>query len=49
MGNGIAQVAAASGLTVLMSDINQDFCDRGMANIAKKPGPDGIQGQNGSG
>jgi len=35
MGNGIAQVAAASGLKVLMSDIKQDFCDRGMANIAK--------------
>ena len=35
MGNGIAQVAAASGLTVLMSDIKQEFCDRGMANIAK--------------
>ena len=35
MGNGIAQVAAASGLTVLMSDIKQDFCDGGMANIAK--------------
>jgi 3-hydroxybutyryl-CoA dehydrogenase len=35
MGNGIAQVAAASGLKVLMSDIKQDFCDKGMANIAK--------------
>ncbi len=35
MGNGIAQVAAASGLRVLMSDIKQDFCDRGMAAIAK--------------
>jgi 3-hydroxybutyryl-CoA dehydrogenase len=35
MGNGIAQVAAASGLKVLMSDIKQDFCDRGMAAIAK--------------
>ena len=35
MGNGIAQVAAASGLTVLMSDIQQDFCDKGMATIAK--------------
>ena len=35
MGNGIAQVAAASGLTVLMSDIKQEFCDRGMATIAK--------------
>jgi 3-hydroxybutyryl-CoA dehydrogenase len=35
MGNGIAQVAAASGLKVLMSDIKQEFCDGGMANIAK--------------
>ncbi len=35
MGNGIAQVAAASGLNVLMSDIQQDFCDKGMATIAK--------------
>jgi 3-hydroxybutyryl-CoA dehydrogenase len=35
MGNGIAQVAAASGLTVLMSDIKQDFCDGGMATINK--------------
>ncbi len=35
MGNGIAQVAAASGLTVLMSDIKPEFCDGGMANIAK--------------
>lgn len=35
MGNGIAQVAAASGLKVLMSDIKQDFCDGGMATIAK--------------
>ncbi len=35
MGNGIAQVAAASGLTVLMSDIKQEFCDRGMATITK--------------
>jgi 3-hydroxybutyryl-CoA dehydrogenase len=35
MGNGIAQVAAASGLKVLMSDIKQEFCDGGMATIAK--------------
>lgn len=35
MGNGIAQVAAASGLKVLMSDIKQEFCDRGIANITK--------------
>ena len=26
MGNGIAQVAAVSGLEVLMSDIKEEFC-----------------------
>jgi len=35
MGNGIAQVVAASGLNVLMSDIKQEFCDNGMATITK--------------
>lgn len=35
MGNGIAQVAAASGLSVIMNDIKQEFVDRGLANIAK--------------
>ena len=35
MGNGIAQVAAASGLRVIMSDIKQEFVDRGVANITK--------------
>ncbi|OQY50261.1 MAG: 3-hydroxybutyryl-CoA dehydrogenase [Desulfobacteraceae bacterium 4572_89] len=35
MGNGIAQVAAASGLRVLMSDIKKEFCEKGVANIAK--------------
>lgn len=35
MGNGIAQVAAASGLKVIMSDIRQEFVDRGIANITK--------------
>lgn len=35
MGNGIAQVAAASGLNVLMSDIQQEFADNGLANILK--------------
>ena len=35
MGNGIAQVAAASGLEVLMSDIKQEFCDNGVATITK--------------
>jgi len=38
MGNGIAQVAAASGLTVLMSDISEDFAARGRANISKNLG-----------
>ena len=35
MGNGIAQVAAASGLDVLMSDISDEFTARGLVNIGK--------------
>ncbi|MBF0235244.1 MAG: 3-hydroxybutyryl-CoA dehydrogenase [Desulfamplus sp.] len=35
MGNGIAQVAAASGLEVLMSDIKEEFTAKGVANIRK--------------
>jgi 3-hydroxybutyryl-CoA dehydrogenase len=35
MGGGIAQVAAASGLDVLMSDIKEDFTQKGLAAIAK--------------
>ena len=35
MGSGIAQVAAASGLLVIMNDIKQEFVDRGLAGIAK--------------
>ncbi len=35
MGNGIAQVAAASGLEVVMSDIKAEFCENGMATISK--------------
>jgi len=35
MGGGIAQVAAASGLTVILHDISQEFVDRGLANIAR--------------
>ena len=35
MGNGIAQVAAASGLEVVMSDIKAEFCEKGMATISK--------------
>ena len=35
MGNGIAQVAAMSGLDVIMNDINTEFVERGMATITK--------------
>ena len=35
MGNGIAQVAAASGLEVIMSDIKEEFCEKGLATISK--------------
>jgi len=38
MGNGIAQVAAASGLNVIMNDIKQEFVDSGLATIAKNLG-----------
>ncbi len=35
MGNGIAQVAAAAGLQVLMSDIKEEFTAKGVATIRK--------------
>jgi 3-hydroxybutyryl-CoA dehydrogenase len=35
MGNGIAQVAAASGLNVIMNDIKDEFVERGLATIGK--------------
>jgi 3-hydroxybutyryl-CoA dehydrogenase len=35
MGNGIAQVAAAAGLDVIMNDIQSAFVERGLALIAK--------------
>ncbi|EKD36450.1 MAG: hypothetical protein ACD_75C01508G0002 [uncultured bacterium] len=35
MGAGIAQVAAASGMNVILQDISADFVDRGLAIIAK--------------
>jgi 3-hydroxybutyryl-CoA dehydrogenase len=38
MGNGIAHVAAASGLQVIMNDIKQEFVDKGMATIEKNLG-----------
>ena len=34
-GNGIAQVAAASGLNVIMNDIKQEFVEKGVAVIKK--------------
>ena len=35
MGSGIAQVAAMSGLNVIMNDIKKEFVDKGLASIAK--------------
>ena len=35
MGNGIAQVAAVSGLKVIMNDIQEEFVQKGLANITK--------------
>ncbi len=35
MGNGIAQVAAASGLNVIMNDIKDEFVEKGLATITK--------------
>lgn len=35
MGNGIAQVAAASGLNVIMNDIKQEFVEKGVTTIRK--------------
>ena len=35
MGSGIAQVAAMSGLQVIMNDIKDEFVERGLNNITK--------------
>jgi len=35
MGNGIAQVAATVGLNVIMSDIQIEFAEKGLANITR--------------
>ncbi|MBX9690733.1 MAG: 3-hydroxyacyl-CoA dehydrogenase [Candidatus Obscuribacterales bacterium] len=35
MGAGIAQVLSAAGIEVILKDINQDFVDRGLANIKR--------------
>ena len=38
MGSGIAQVSAASGLSVLMSDIKDEFVEKGFSTIEKSLG-----------
>ncbi|MBW1941263.1 MAG: 3-hydroxybutyryl-CoA dehydrogenase [Deltaproteobacteria bacterium] len=38
MGSGIAQVSAASGLSVIMSDIKEEFVERGFSTIEKSLG-----------
>lgn len=38
MGAGIAQVASASGLSVVMSDIKEEFLDKGFSTIEKNLG-----------
>jgi 3-hydroxybutyryl-CoA dehydrogenase len=38
MGNGIAQVAAMSGLNVIMNDISEEFVNRGFATITNNLG-----------
>ena len=35
MGNGIAQVCAAAGYDVVMRDVEEKFCERGMKSIGK--------------
>ena len=35
MGNGIAQVAAMSGVDVIMNDIKKEFVDKGVSTITK--------------
>ena len=38
MGNGIAQVSAAAGFKVIMNDISQEFCQRGLDTITNSLG-----------
>jgi 3-hydroxybutyryl-CoA dehydrogenase len=38
MGSGIAQVAAACGLSVVMNDIKDEFVERGFSTIEKSLG-----------
>ena len=37
MGNGIAQVAAMSGMDVIMSDISAEFVQKGLTTITRNP------------
>ena len=37
MGSGIAEVCARSGYPVVVSEINQNFLDKGMAAIRLRP------------
>ncbi|HWP84177.1 MAG TPA: 3-hydroxybutyryl-CoA dehydrogenase, partial [Terriglobia bacterium] len=36
MGSGIAQVAATAGFSTIVVEVNQELCDRGIANIEKQ-------------
>ena len=38
MGNGIAQVAACAGYSVVMVDIQQDYVDKGISTIERSLG-----------
>ena len=49
MGSGIAQVAAASGLSVIMSDIKDEFVQKGSFRNQRQPGPSGQEGENDGG
>lgn len=49
MGSGIAQIAAASGYKVIIRDIKQEFCDKGVNGIKAGLDKQGCQGQDDSG
>ena len=38
MGSGIAQVAAATGFSVILNDVNEEFVERGFSAIEKSLG-----------
>jgi 3-hydroxybutyryl-CoA dehydrogenase len=45
MGGGIAQVCAQAGFSVIVSEANQEFLDKGMATINKRLGKDQEKGR----